>query len=216
MSQDARRAKRASRVVLQLYREHAPRVAEAAAKMGVTCKEGCAHCCKLPATATVPEMVLVVEYLSSRCDWIKRRPALERELSRQLTEFAGVNILDEKERIAFFRRTALPCAFLMTDNRCEIYAVRPTVCRYHMVVSSPDNCVKGAADPTIARVDLRTIENEIAIKAAEAFGELTGGPIALAFVLAAKILGVRLDIDPELIRRVMIVRLPVDVRKKMA
>ena len=207
MSQDERRAKRASKVVLQLYREYAPTVADAAERMGVTCKEGCSHCCKLPATATVPEMIPVVEYLTSRDDWKQRRPALERELTHQLTEFAGVNVLDVNERVAFFKRQ-LPCAFLK-DDRCDIYAVRPAVCRYHMVVSSPANCEHGPASKPIALVDLRKIEHTIAIKSAEAFGELTGGPIALAFVLAAKLLGVKLNVDHELMRRVTMVRIGV-------
>jgi Fe-S-cluster containining protein len=207
VSQDERRARRAGKVVLQLYREHAPYVAQAAERMGVTCKEGCSHCCKLPATATVPEMVLVVDYLTKRCDWPKRKPLLERELARQLTEFAAVDVLDEKARIAFFRRQ-LPCAFLK-DDRCEIYEVRPTVCRYHMVVSSPDNCVHGPKAKPIALVDLRKIEHGIAIKSAEAFGELTGGPIALAFVLAADLLDVRLDIDRTLLKNVTNVHIKV-------
>ena len=207
MSQDARRAKRAGKVVLQLYREYAPTVADAVARMGVTCKEGCSHCCKLPATSTVPEMIPVVEYLTSRDDWKQRKPALERELTHQLTEFAGVNVLDVNERVAFFKRQ-LPCAFLKND-RCDIYAVRPTVCRYHMVVSSPANCELGPASKPIALVDLRKIEHTIAIKSAEAFGELTGGPIALAFVLAAKLLGVKLNVDHELMRRVTMVRIEV-------
>ena len=208
MSQDERRAKRASRVVLQLYREYAPTVADAVERMGVTCKEGCAHCCTLPATATIPEMVPVVEYLVGRCDWNQRRPALERELTHQLNEFAGVNILDQDERTRFFTRQ-LPCAFLTKDKRCEIYAVRPSVCRYHMVVSPPENCALGAGDPTVARVDFRKIENTVAIDAAHAFGELTGGPIALAFVLAAKLLDVKLNIDRELVRRVTMVHIKV-------
>ena len=208
MSQDARRAKRAGKVVLQLYRDHAPQVADAAARMGVSCKEGCAHCCMLPATATIPEMVPVVQYLVGRADWNRRRPALERELVHQLTEFAGVNVLDERERVAFFRRQ-LSCTFLTSDKRCEIYAVRPTVCRYHLVVSSPDNCEVGPEPRPIALVDLRKIEHAIAIKAAEAFGELTGGPIALAFVLAAKFLGVKLNVDDTLMKRVTMVRIKV-------
>ena len=208
MSQDARRAKRAGKIVLQLYREYAPTVADAAERMGVTCKTGCAHCCMLPATATIPEMVPVVEYLVGRCDWNQRRPALERELTHQLAEFAGVDVLDPIERARFFTRQ-LPCAFLTKDKRCEIYAVRPTVCRYHMVVSPPGNCALGAADPTVARVDFRKIENTVAVDAARAFGELTGGPIALAFVIAAKFLGVKLDIDRELVRRVTMVRIAV-------
>ena len=207
MSQDARRAKRAGKVVLQLYREHAAAVADAAERLGVTCKTGCAHCCMLPATATIPEMVPVVEYLASRCDWNQRKPALERELTHQLTEFAGVNVLDPDERKRFFTRQ-LPCTFLK-DKHCEIYAVRPTVCRYHMVVSPPDNCALGAGDPTVARVDFRKIENTVAIHAAQALGELTGGPIALAFVLAAKLLGVKLNVDHELMRRVTMVRIGV-------
>ena len=208
MSQDTRRAKRAGKVVLQLYKEHAPYVADAAARMGVTCKEGCSHCCMLPATATVPEMVPVVEFLASRGDWDRRRPALERELARQLTEFANVNVLDENERVAFFQRQ-LPCAFLTKDKRCEIYPVRPTVCRYHMVVSSPDNCEHGPTARPIALLDLRKIEHQVAIESARAFGELTGGPIALAFVLAAKLLGVKLDVDRELMRRVTMVSIQV-------
>lgn len=46
-----------------------------------------------------------------------------------------------------------------------------------------------------------------------AFDKLTGGPIALAFVLAAKFLGVKPDVkpdvSPELLRRVTIVRIGV-------
>ena len=209
MSQDARRSKRAGKVVLQLYREHAPAVADAVERMGVTCKTGCAHCCMLLATATIPEMVPVVEYLAGRCDWKQRKPALERELSHQLAEFAGVNVLDPIERARFFTRQ-LPCAFLTKDKHCEIYAVRPTVCRYHMVVSPPQNCALGAGDPTIARVDFRKIENTVAVHAAQAFGELTGGPIALAFVLAAKCLGVKLNVNSELVRRVTMVRIEVE------
>lgn len=210
MSQETRRAKRAGRVVLQLYRDNASYVADAAAQLGVTCKPGCAHCCMLPATATVPEMVPVVEYLTARSDWKELRPQLVRDLTRHLTEFAGVDILDRKQREAFFTRQ-LPCVFLTKDKRCGIYEVRPTVCRYHMVVSPPENCAHGAAKPTFARVDLQSLETTLAVEGAKAFGELTGGPIALVFVLAAKILGVKLDIDPALIRGVTRVRVRVPV-----
>lgn len=203
MSQDERRARRAGKVVLQLYREHDPPAQEIATRMSVSCKEGCAHCCQLPATATIPEMVPIVEYLTSRADWPRRRPALERELTHQLTAFVGVNVLVESERVAFFQRK-LPCVFLTKDQRCEIYKVRPTVCRYHMVVSPPESCEGGE----IAIVDMHAVENRIALGGAEAFGELTGGPIALAFVLAADMLGVKLTIDRDLIKRVTLVRIP--------
>jgi Fe-S-cluster containining protein len=152
-------------------------------------------------------MVPVVEYLTRRSDWNRRRPGLESVLTQQLIEFSSVNVLDERERVAFFQRQ-LSCAFLK-DNRCEIYAVRPAVCRYHMVVSSPENCAHSPMPKPIVLVDLRKIEHDIAIKGAEAFGELMGGPIALAFVFAAKLLGVKLDIDRALINRVTLVRIEV-------
>jgi Fe-S-cluster containining protein len=204
VSQDARRARRAGKIVLQIYREHAPLVAEAAAKMGVTCKKGCSHCCMLPATATVPEMVPVVEYLASRSDWPRRRPALERELARQLRVFASINVLDDRARSGFFQRQ-MPCVFLK-DHHCQIYPVRPAVCRYHLAITPPENCAHGAADPTVARVDLRKIENDVVIEGARVFGELIGGPIALAFVIAADQIGVKLDIDRDLIERIQTVR----------
>lgn len=206
MSQDARRAKRAGKVVLQLYREYEPYVANAIEKKGVTCKEGCAHCCMMPATATVPEMVPVVEYLTSRSDWKTKKPALERELNKQLAAFAGVDIIDEKVRIEFFNRQ-IPCAFL-SDRRCTIYAHRPAVCRYHMVVTPPANCAQGEVKETTL-VDLTKLENEIAVEAAKEFGSLTGGPIALAFVLAADLLGVKLAIDRTLLQRVMITHIEI-------
>lgn len=200
MSQAERRARRAGKVVLQLYREYAPYVDDAAARMSVTCREGCSHCCRLPATATVPEMVPVVEYLTSRGDWTKRRPALEKALDHQLAEFTTVNVLVEHERLAFFSRQ-LACAFLKED-RCEIYPVRPAVCRYHMVVSPPENCEAGPKTKPIALVNLREIEQTVALQGAAELGELAGGPIALAFVRAADLLGVRLNIDRSRIKQV--------------
>lgn len=209
MSQQARKGRRAGRVVLQIYRQHAEAVADAASRLGVTCKEGCAHCCMLPATATVPEMVPVVDDLAQRDDWRVRRPALEKALAVQLTAFAGVDVLDANEREGFFRRQ-LPCMFLK-DRRCEIYALRPAVCRYHMVVSPPENCANGAADSSVVRVDTRDVETAVAVLPAQEFGELLGGPIAVAFVLAAQALGVKLDIDATLLERVMITRVPMDL-----
>jgi hypothetical protein len=81
-----------------------------------------------------------------------------------------------------------------------------------MVVSAPENCEVGPERRPIALLDLHTIEHSIALKSAEAFGELTGGPIALAFVLAADILGVKLNIDRALLRRVTMVRIPVKAK----
>lgn len=123
MSQEVRRARRAGKVVLQLYREHAPYVAEAATRLGATCKEGCSHCCTLPATTTVPEMVPVVEYLAGRNDWEKRRPALERELNHQLAAFADVNVLIEE--VAAYRALGQTPHGFLYDPGGDILAKPP-------------------------------------------------------------------------------------------
>lgn len=84
-----------------------------------------------------------------------------------------------------------------------------------MVVSPPDNCALGSENSTTARVDLSKLETDISIRAAHALGELTGGPIALAFVLAARMLGVRLDVDPKLVDKVQISRIDVSSKKDL-
>jgi Fe-S-cluster containining protein len=208
MSQEERRerrARRAARVVLKLYEAHAPHVTRATTTMNATCRAGCSHCCMLPATATIPEMVAVVDELVGRADWAQRRPLLERAIEHHLREFAGVNVLSQAERIAFYGRQ-LPCVFLK-DSRCEIYAVRPAVCRYHLVVSPPENCAIGATDDEV-RIDLHVLEQQVALSGAREMGALYGGPIALCFVLAADHLGVSLTIDREFVKRCMVVRVP--------
>ena len=43
-------------------------------------------------------------------------------------------------RDGYFRKK-VPCTFLDTaTNRCTIYSVRPSACRYHAVVSDPELC----------------------------------------------------------------------------
>jgi len=199
MSQAERKARRAARVVLKLYEERAPYVAHAIDKLKVTCKEGCAHCCMLPASATMPEMIPVVEHMVRMPDWPKRKPELERQINLHLAESADVDMLDQVERTRFFTKQ-MPCVFLK-DARCEIYNVRPAVCRYHMVTSPPENCALGATNPTTKRVDLRQLEQEVALEGARETGELLGGTIAQAFVLAADRLGIELKIDRALFER---------------
>jgi hypothetical protein len=88
-------------------------------------------------------------------------------------------------------------------------------CRSYVAIACLRSAsVSSAADPATARVDLRKIENNVAIAGAKALGELTGGPIALAFVLAADLLGVKLAVDRSLTQRVTTVR--VGVRSEAA
>lgn len=167
--------------------------------MGATCREGCSHCCTLPASASLPEAAAIVDFLSSRADWPRVRPQLERALAANLEAMGTIALGAPEARAAFFSKQ-VPCVFL-ADGRCSVYAVRPAVCRYHVVVSPPENCALGAADDMVVRIDLTPFEDLVALKGAQALGRLTGGSIATAVVIAAEELGVELHVPQDALGR---------------
>lgn len=202
-----RKARRAGRVVLAIYGKYETPIGEYAAKMGATCRDGCAHCCMLPASTTVPEMVPVVDHLVGRADWPELKPKLERAIRQNLLAMQSVDLTDKAQRDAFFK-SSLPCVFL-EENRCSIYEVRPAVCRYHFVVSPPENCSPLAIDDRVARINLTRLEDLVTMAGANELGAMTGATIAAAFVLAADALGVAMDVDRDMVRRNVMMTVPV-------
>lgn len=200
VTQENRAAKRAGRVVLQVYAKYEDRVREFAISKGTTCRAGCSHCCKLPASATVPEMVPVVAYLVDRIDWYRKRPLLEQRIRDYLAVQFPVDPTDSALRSEFFK-AQVPCVFLDDDGTCSVYPVRPSACRYHYVVSPPENCAVGAADNVVARIDLRKLEDLVLLQGARALGSLVGGSIPSAFAVAAQMMGVELAVDEHLVAK---------------
>lgn len=203
MSQLERRARRAGRVVLQVYQKYDQPISDHAVKRGATCRDGCSSCCLLPATASVPEMVPVVEHLVGRTDWDEVKPELERAIRLNLAATDGLNLGDRQARAAFFSKQ-IACVFLK-DGRCSIYDLRPASCRYHYVVSPPENCSPLALDNRTSRLDLRKLEDLVIMAGSSVLGEMTGGTIAAAFAVAANAIGVKLDVDPVAVARGIIV-----------
>jgi Fe-S-cluster containining protein len=148
----------------------------------VSCREGCAACCR--------QLVVVspLEALAIRA-WVDARPELAPGLGAAHERHAGqvagrpslataLAALDEVGgkpepevagalEVAYFS-ASLPCPFLR-DERCGIYPVRPFACREHFALSEPTLC---AIDPdrVVApdtRVEFKTVA---AIAGSRAFG----------------------------------------------
>lgn len=204
MTQDARRAKRAGRVVLEIYGKYDQKVRELARAHDVTCRVGCSHCCKLPASASVPEMVPVVAYLADRADWPKRRAALEPKIRAYLEVAFPVDPQDGAARAAFYKQQ-VPCVFLDDDQTCSIYPVRPSACRYHLAVSPPENCAVDAVDNQVGLVNLRKLEDLVILAGASEMKAIVGGSIPAAFATAAKMLGVELSVDETVVEKATLI-----------
>lgn len=127
----------------------------------VSCRAGCAHCCKQLVTVTLPEAFAMVASLPVS----EAMKLLGAHASRLVEQCDYLLRLDARSREWFARGTR--CVFLTDNDRCAVYAARPIACRTHAVVSSPENCAPGAADSTVAAIRVRNARFE-------AFGELDG------------------------------------------
>jgi len=126
-------------------------IQEAAKVMKTTCKAGCNNCCKLFATCTLPEGILIAEELFKKPDW----QALVPDLVKASKEFCfeGVNSMT-------YLSKKLPCVFLK-EGLCSIYEVRPSVCRYYYSVQDPKLCDPDNHDRKVATVDATQIIDDL-------------------------------------------------------
>lgn len=117
------------------------------AKFPISCKEGCAACCHLSTYVGRLDGLVVASYLWR---WDRWRDALP-----GLAQHAAVvsKIWDEAAYFAM----RLPCPLLETlTKRCSVYPVRPSSCRYHYVVTPPEDCA--VAGGKHASINLRPIQ----------------------------------------------------------
>lgn len=108
----------------ELMDSHAPNVT-GHFKDQISCRKGCAHCCHLRVSVSVPEAELIKEYCKE-----KDIPISRSYLKKQR------HYTDETHHLA--ENSA--CVFLGPDNACKIYPVRPFSCRKYFVVSRPHLC----------------------------------------------------------------------------
>lgn len=117
---------------------------------GVTCRAGCMHCCTLLAIVTVADGIYLADELMERPDWKEWLPKLAEASKGYL--YKGVN------KSNWFSKK-VPCVFLK-DNLCSVYSKRPAACRFHVVISPPENCAPDAKDPRTAMLDLVQLESQ--------------------------------------------------------
>jgi len=90
---------------------------------GTACAPGCAWCCHLRVTASIPELLVIFEELSAQTT-----PEGMAYFKRRIQETASAgNTLED----AFWYGSQTPCPFLDNKNGCLIYPIRPFSCRAH-------------------------------------------------------------------------------------
>lgn len=209
MTQAERKAKRAGLAVLTIYGKYDAQVKAAVAAKNVSCRAGCSHCCRLPASASVAEMVPIVRALAEHPDWAEKlKPEIEKLVGQQMLAIGTMNMMDADDRSTYMRKE-VACMFLGDDEHCKVYDLRPSACRYHYVVTPAENCSPLLPDAHVGRVDLRKLENLVALTSAQEIGELLAGPIPAAFVMAARMLNVEFYADDVAVKRAMFPRVKV-------
>lgn len=126
---------------------------ETAARNNVTCSKGCTDCCNLLAIVTLPDGLVLAEYLMRKPDWAALLPKLRAAVLATLGPDGRAYTVSE-----YFHEHTTPCVFLDTRSRlCTVYEARPVPCRTHYVVSDPKLCAPGS-DARVGALDLRSLE----------------------------------------------------------
>jgi hypothetical protein len=149
----------------------------------ITCSKGCARCCSVYVFATLQECECIVyclyhhsdvmrHFLSSYGVW--RGEVSKFERSYRLIEKLQEKVLlgrqiTQEERSLFdtaltsFASRNIPCPFLLPDQSCSIYEVRPFVCAGVVSTSPPDWCSPSHAQHDqflLCKADIN-LENEM-------------------------------------------------------
>jgi len=134
---------------------------------GVTCKAGCAACCRHLVPITVVEAkslgAALARLPTARREAVKRRfaSALSKMESAGLaasstTEPRSALLASKGASNAWedvssrYQELAIPCPFL-ENERCVAYEDRPFVCREHMVTTDPRACTTGDGARAVVR-----------------------------------------------------------------
>jgi len=127
-----------------------------AAGCPISCRAGCAHCCRHLVPLSVFEAEALARWLLSLPE--KVRADLEGRFQRALTALSDAGVLqklvdlqtnpklDSDLEVGLeYHRAYVACPFLENEN-CGIYSIRPLACREYMVTSPPELCRDPAAN----------------------------------------------------------------------
>lgn len=126
-------------------------------KQDVKCKKGCSKCCSNYFGISGCEMLLILEYISLYCPdkayqyiekgksnnklFSKKYPLLYQQLNKPIPPSKGHEyLLSELYSTGAKSKVDLSCVFLNpTTQSCEIYDVRPFICRVHGLFYTSDS-----------------------------------------------------------------------------
>jgi len=131
----------------------------------IACRAGCGHCCIVNVAVLPPEIDAIVDDLDR-----KITPNEKRQLSLRAEKlFHQVHGLNDEERI-LLRRS---CLFLDEAGKCEIYPVRPLLCRA-LTSTDPDRCREALAMVALGeeiRILSNTFQQELFTRAFTELGD---------------------------------------------
>ncbi len=146
-----------TRKMLPVFRSACESIVRSAVKQAelagqeVTCKPGCAACCRhmVPISTTEAAMIreLIAEMPPERQQATRERFAQAVRImeSAELVEDFNFDLPptgpDYRELGLKYLSLGIECPFLV-DEACSIYAERPLVCREYLAVSPPENCAR--------------------------------------------------------------------------
>ena len=120
----------------------------------VSCKAGCAHCCRQLVALNLFEAEALTAWIRSLPESRQQQLAerfhqalLKTSASGLLERMVNENWIAESktaENLALdYLYQRISCPFL-EEEKCSIYPMRPFLCREYMVTSAPDHCIDPA------------------------------------------------------------------------
>jgi Fe-S-cluster containining protein len=176
--------------ILKLEEHHSRQAGRA-----ISCRMGCAACCRMLVPLSPPEAFSLAEYIEQLPN--ERRSAIERKLDSTKAELARHGLLPRLQAVAdsaqaipdeelepinrAYYALRHPCPFL-ENEMCSIYEARPAACR-ELLVTSPaelcDNLAENPVEPIPVSVRIGTVLGLLWASVSESAPRLIPLPLAL-------------------------------------
>lgn len=133
------------------------------------CKAGCAGCCHTQVSITEDEADLLASIVEGGVKIDFARLQKQMKAGNESGEFYKLSYEDRR------------CVFLGSDNKCQVYSDRPSVCRTNSVLGEASQCSteNGYNEKQTLRL-VKTAEADMAIVGSFLFSKTNG---AMAFML---------------------------------
>lgn len=121
----------------------------------ISCRKGCAACCRQAIPLAEIEAYRIAELIEEMPE--PRRSEIKLRFEKTWRHFAEIGWFErldscadfsatEREQVVLdYFREQIPCPFL-EDESCSIHAARPLACREYLVTSPAENCRKLTAE----------------------------------------------------------------------